>query len=223
MKTSARRWLLPTAPALLALALSTSTVPAASAENWHAADVAGDVSAATFSLEPLPCGTFTRVADPEDVTTDLVEISARHRRDTVELSARFRDLTAWGERFVTFDVRTDRREFEVAVVRHRRHGGLEVQVMRKAAPPTDTGECNSYITVQVVKTCTDAGARMSPTTDAVTVVIPRECLDSPRWIQAGVNVARSTGQSSSSFDRWDPAGVEQSAYAGPFGPRRFWK
>ncbi len=190
----------------------------ASADKWSADDVSGDVTKYRYTPDPPPCGTLTTAVEPADTTTDLVSLTARHRKDTVELSAEFRDLTGWGAQLVSFDLETDGQAFEVVVRRFETGGRVEASVMLAAEPPTSPSECGGFLTVQLVRNCPDLAADMSPARDLVSVVVPHSCLKKPRWIRVGVEAARFLGDSPRS-DRWAPDGSDTTAISGPFGPK----
>lgn len=215
MKTPAARGATVVALASLVLGWGATS---ASADKWSAEDASGDVTKYRYTPDPPPCGTLTQAVLPADTTTDLVALTARHRKDTVELSAQFRDLTGWGQQFVSFDLETDGRTYEVVVERYRTGGAIKASVMTAASEPPTPNECGAVLTIQGVEYCPDVSADMSPAQDLVSVVVPRSCLKKPRWIRAGVEAIRFLGDSGRS-DRWAPEGADTTAISGPFGPK----
>lgn len=141
VKTSAMRAALALAATALLLG---STVTGASADTWRSTDAAADVSKYRYDPEPPPCGTFTQAIEPDDSTTDIVGLEVHHRKDTVELAAHFRDLTGWGNQFISFDVETERRAFEISVSRYESGEPVTAHVMPAAKPPTAFSECSGF-------------------------------------------------------------------------------
>ena len=202
--------------ALAALVIGVGAMPA-SADTWTGDDPAGDVSEYSYVPEPAPCGTFTEAVVPTDGATDIVSLTARHRRDTVELTARFRDLTRVGSHSVSFEIQTDGRAWEVEVRRHRSGGAVRVNRFAASEPPTSVDECGIYMELKIGRDCPGLTAKMAARDDLVSVVVPRTCLGKPRWIRAGVRTVRFL-ESSGRDDVWDPEGSE-TLFTGPFSPK----
>lgn len=218
VKTSSIRGALALAATALLLG---STITGASAETWRATDAAGDVSASTYDPEPPPCGTSTEADQADDATTDIVGLDAHHRKESVELTARFRDLTSWRNQVVSFAVKTDRRTLAFAMRRDQDSGKVSVDMLRypsSLAPlPTD-GECSSFSILSIVGSCAGLVARMAVGRDVASVAIPRTCLDDPRWIRVGVRSYRFVGESARN-DVLIPPGADAFDFPGPFGPK----
>lgn len=201
---------------LITASLVGATGASASAERWWSGDRSGDVGQIAFSPEPPPCGTVTESVTPQDAATDIVGLSVRHEHGTVDVRAHFRDLTAWGDRHVSFDLETDRGSYEISMMKWSKRGPVETSLLEAAPPPESFDECGGYATVQLHVPC-DVVVTRSPAQDYVSVVLPRSCLRGPRWVRAGVRTFRTVGDRYR-WDVWshtDPV----AAYSGPFGPR----
>ena len=133
----------------------------------------GDVEKTTYSAEPEPCGTLTRTVDPLDADTDIVALSARHTEDVVEMSVRFRGLTRWGHRCLSFDLETDRRAFEIRVVKWDGDKRLQASLFKARTPPVATDECGSWTDIDFVRHCPDLEVAMDLERGRVTVLWPR--------------------------------------------------
>ncbi|WP_325602290.1 hypothetical protein [Nocardioides sp.] len=214
MRTSLTRTVIALAASSAVMGLGAAP---ASAENWRGSDPAGDVMTYTSSPEPPPCGTFTEGADPANHTADLVSLAVRHRRDTVELSAGFRDFTGGGQQSLEFDVKTDKHEFSISLDRRRTGAAARISVLRPGEPSAPD-ECGYYTVMSLVDPCRGLEADLSPSLDVVSVVLPRGCLGDPRWIRVGVQTGRSAGEAWST-DIWAEPGVDTAVYTGPYGPR----
>ena len=190
----------------------------ASADRWWGGDRSGDVQQVGVSPEPPPCGTLKQSAAPQDTTTDIVGLSVRHEGTSVELRAHFRDLTAWGDRYLTFDLATDERGYRVSLMRSRRHGPIGATVLVTGSPPESVDECGGYSLVVLVAPCPDLVLTRSRERDYVSVLLPRSCLGAPRWVKAGVHTFRTVDDRVRS-DTWGTTGVEPLPFTGPFGPR----
>jgi len=204
--------------ATLAAALLGLSTTAAHAEQWWGRDKAMDVVRWSISPDPPPCGTIFERPVIKDATLDIVGLSVRHESDTVQLRAHFRDLTTWGDRWMTFDVETDGRAYEVSV--SRRGGKLEPWLMH-AAPepdPEDLDECGTYSTLQQVIPC-DAEVDRLPAKDLVSVTVPRACLAFPTWVRAGARNQRWLGDVRIQYDTWAPRHTDEAVVRGPYGPR----
>ena len=154
----------------------------------------------------------------QDTTTDVVGLSVRHEAGAVELRAHFQDLTVWGERSLTFDLGTDRRDYQISIRRWRKRGPIETVLLQAAAEPESVNECDAYATIQMHVYCPDLLMTRSPERDVVSVVLPRSCVGGPRWVKAGVRTFRSV-QDRFRSDVWGTSGGEPVAFSGPFGPR----
>jgi len=211
--------------ALLAAALATSMIglsaTSASADRWWAGDKAGDVDQWSFSYEPPPCGTFNEVTVPRDASTDIVGLSVRHEGDTVEVRAHFRDLTGWGDRFVDFELETDRGAYTVSITRDPKTHPHAFDLYDASNPPSEPNDCGFYSTIMSGVSCLGMTMSRSTEHDVVSVVVPRSCLRSPRWVKAGVHGQREVNGRSRS-DTWRTPDLEAerpTALLGPLGPR----
>ena len=157
---------------LITASLVGATGASASAERWWSGDRSGDVGQIAFSPEPPPCGTVTESVTPQDAATDIVGLSVRHERGTVDVRAHFRDLTAWGDRHVSFDLATDRGSDQISMMKWSRRGPVETSLLEAAPPPESFDECGGYATVQLHVPC-DVVVTRSPAQDYVSVVLPR--------------------------------------------------
>jgi hypothetical protein len=206
------------ASAALAGALLGLSATAAHADRWWGREKAMDVVRVAFRPDPPPCGTVVERPVTDDATLDIVGLAVRHEGDAVALCAHFRDLTHWGDRWLTFDVDTDGRDYEVLV--HRRGKKLETW-LTQAGPepePETIGECGAYSYLVGVIPC-DVEVDRLPAADLVSVTVPRSCLDHPSWVRAGVRNQRWLGQRRVQHDTWAPRGADEADFRGPFGPR----
>jgi hypothetical protein len=203
-----------------ALAATMTVVGAgsASADRWWGRDRAGDVQQVGFSPEPPPCGTTRVSTAPRDRTTDLVGLSVRHEGSSVELRAHFRDLTVWGDRHLTFNLQTDGGDYEVWILRSRKHGPFDTWLLEAAEPPESFDECGGYGVTQLESPCSGLRTTGSRARDLVSVVLPRTCVESPRWVKAGVRTSR-TVEAHYRSDVWGTDGTQPVGFTGPFGPR----
>jgi len=193
----------------------------ASADRWWGADRTGDVRQWSYSPEPPPCGTFAEETTPQDASTDIVGLSVRHEGDTVEVRAHLRNLTGWGDRSVDFEIDTDRRPYSVLVFRNPRRHPADPWLMDASGIPSTPDECGSYSTVNFGVPCDGLRAATSSRDDHVSVVIPRSCLGTPRWVRAGVRSYRTVGERAR-VDTWrrpEPDPQPSSSLIGPLGPR----
>ena len=179
--------------ALLAGALATSMIglsaTSASADRWWGADRTSDVEHWSLSSEPPPCGTVERDTAPRDASTDIVGLSVRHEGETVEVRVQFRNLTGWGRRWLDFSLLTDRRAYAIHLVRDpAEYTGAPV--LWAAHPPSDLDGCGYSILLTGVS-CPELSMSRSSRRDFVSVVVPRQCLRTPRWVRAGVRNQRS--------------------------------
>ena len=203
------------AAALVATALGAAAGPA-SAERWWGRDRAGDVTQYRYLPDPPPCGTVRETPTPDDTTTDLVGLGVRHEHGLIELHAQFRDLTAWGERSVSFALTTARGRFDLFVTRGARGTGagtLSAQLY-ELGPPGPVDECDTFSVVGLGR-CDHLALRRSSVRDLLTVVVPRRCLDAPRWVRVGASVYRQIGERSRS-DIWGrPVPQDDTGYYEP--------
>jgi hypothetical protein len=179
------------------------------------------VDAYRYDTEPQPCGTITELDGSGETSTDITGLVVNHRKRTVHLIARFRDLHKTPDQSVIFQVRTPARVWDVDVVRFDGEKTAEVIVLPtpKEPPPSAYDECGAVQIGTSARTCLHPKAWISPAHDTVTVDVPRACLGRPRWVQAGVTSYRSDEASGITWsDTWGPAGTEQDWY-GPFGAR----
>jgi hypothetical protein len=181
---------------LVAAAVASTVVGAtagpSSAERWWGRDRAADVQQITLRVEPTPCRVAAVVsAAPQDTSTDLVGLSVVHGRDSVVLRAHLRELKAWGERGIEFDLATDGRDFQV----HVSAWGSKLpaaELLNAPSEPEPAG-CDTYTTTQTNVPCDDVDLQILPARDVVAVTVPRSCLGDPRWVRAGAHSERFLG------------------------------
>ncbi|WP_457185526.1 hypothetical protein [Nocardioides sp. P5_E3] len=203
--------------ATLAAALLGLSTTAAHADRWWGRDAARDVTQFTFTPEPPPCGTWEVATQAQDTTTDLVGLSVVHGRDDVVLRAHYRDLTGFANRFVSFTLATDGRDFQVAL--HER-GRRPVAELWSAPPePEEVDACGSYSVIQAGRGC-DVESQVLLERDVIAVTVPRDCVGDPRWIRAGVVDQRSVGARFRG-DAWGltGGGTETDLADAPLSPR----
>ena len=175
--------------AALATTMTVVSGGSASADRWWGADRTGDVEQWSLSSEPPPCGTVERDPAPRDASTDIVGLSVRHEDETVEVRVHFRNLTGWGRRSLDFSLPTDHRAYAIHLVRDpEEYTGAPV--LWAAHPPSDLNGCGYSILLTRV-TCPELSMSRSSRRDFVSVVVPRQCLGTPRWVRAGVRNQRS--------------------------------
>lgn len=209
-----------TPAAVLSAVILVAGASSASAENWHAGDPSGDVSANTYAPEPAPCGTWTESVAVDDTITDIVAVAARHRKNVVELRAEFRDLKGQAQQFVWFEIETEKKAFEVHVDRYKTGGKVKADLMPAAPPPSNVSECGTVAIFQAVRPCVGLVADISMKDDLVSVTVPRACLGEPRWVRVGVkSVSFLDDIDEVRHDHWAPDGTDGSRFTGPFGPR----
>ncbi len=204
-----------TALATLALALMGSS---ASAETWRQPERSGDVGTYSYSPDPAPCGSLSESAAPSNVTLDIVSLAVRHDKDTVALRARFRDLTTWANRGLSFDLQTDGKAFEIQVDRPRKGAPVAAALYEGRKIPDQTEECGLSVEIIEGRPCRELSVEVAPDQDRVTVVMARQCIHKPRWIRAGVhNEVYRHG--TWFWDAWAPRDTDAEALIGPFGPK----
>ena len=205
----------------LASTLIALSAGSASADRWWGADRAGDVRQWSYSPEPPPCGTTLEQAAPQDASTDIIGLSARHEDDMVEMRAHLRNLTGWGERWITFEIQADRRPYTVTIPRNPAKYPEDVWLMDASDVPGTPNECGVTSTLNYGVPCEDLTATASYREDHVSVVIPRSCLRTPRWVKIGVQSYRTLGDRYR-FDTWrrpDLGAEPTSSLLGALGPR----
>ena len=116
---------------------------AAHADRWWGRDAARDVTQIAFTPEPPPCGSWEVTTQPQDAATDLVGLSVVHGRDDVVLRAHFRDLTGFADRYVSFELATDGRDFEVAL--HERRRSPVAELWSAPPEPEEVDECGNLL------------------------------------------------------------------------------
>lgn len=209
------------ATALVASALGTAAGPA-SADRWWGRDKAGDITQYRYLPDPPPCGTVRETPTPDDAATDLVGLGVRHENDVVELRAQFRDLARWGERSMFFELETATGRFDLMVrrgARGSRTGTLSAQLF-PPGQPGPVSECDTFTVVSLGLRCDDLALDRSTARNLLTVVVPRRCLHSPRWVRVGASVYRQIGQRARS-DIWgNPVRQDDAgSYAAARSPR----
>ena len=205
----------------LASTLVGLTAGSASADRWWGADRSADVRQSSYSPEPPPCGTFSTVTTPQDASTDIVGLSVRHEGDTVEMRAHLRNLTGWGDRWISFEIQTDERPYSVDLTRNPARHSEDLWLMDASDVPSPPDECGSYATINFGVPCEGMTADASSRHDHVSVVIPRSCLGSPRWVEVGLRSSRTVGDRYR-FDTWRRPEIDPTptnSLLGPLGPR----
>ena len=177
--------------ATLAAALLGVSTTAAHADRWWGRDAARDVTQFTFTPEPPPCGTWEVTTQAQDNATDLVGLSVVHGRDDVVLRAHYRDLTAFADRYVSFTLATDGRDFEVALSEQRRRGPV-AELWSAPTEPDVVDGCGTYSVILTGGGC-DVESQVLLERDVIVVTVPRDCIGDPRWVRAGVVDQRSIG------------------------------
>lgn len=205
----------------IAASLVALTAGSASADRWWGADRDGDVTQSSFSADPPPSGTFSEKATPQDASTDIVGLSARHEGDTVEMRAHLRNLTGWGDRFVNFEIQAERRPYSVSLTRNPTTRSEDLWLVDASDVPSPPDECGSYSTINFSVPCDGMAADASSRDDYVAVVIPRSCLGSPRWVKVGLQSYRTVGDRSrrDSWRRGELDPTPTNSLLGPLGPR----
>lgn len=177
--------------AVLATVLTSLSATAAYADRWWGRDAARDVTQATFTTEPPPCGTWDVSTAAQDASTDLVGLSVVHGRHDVVVRAHYRDLVGFARRSTSFTLATDGRDYEVDVLDQRRRG-VVAELWSAPSPPEEVDECGTYSVVQMGGGC-DVGSQVLLERDVISVTVPRDCIGDPRWVRAGVVDQRTIG------------------------------
>ena len=191
-----RRLLLVLLPLLLA-------APAAHAETWTAPDRTGNVKSFTYSPEPQPCGTVEVVKEPDDVLTDIVDLTVQHDVDAVTVEVGMGAVKARHRFSTTINIRTPGPDFIVYVDRQEPRQDVATFLAKEAKPPKpDT--CGAYGVAYLGIGCEGiAGEGIAgeadTTADVYRLTVPRACLRDPEWVRVGAAV-RSIG--GSAYDVW---------------------
>ncbi len=170
----------PLVRAQAALALASTLVgvasTSASADRWWGPDKAGDVRQVAFSPEPAPCGTVTESVASQDASTDIVGLSVRHERDSVELRAYVRNLTGWDDRWFSYSLQTDHRAYAISLMRDPAKYSGQPTLWDASEPPSEPDECGYFSTLMAGLPCPDLSMSRSSERDFVSVIVPRSCL-----------------------------------------------
>lgn len=188
----------------------------AHAERWWGRDAAHDATEWTWSPDPEPCGTLTERDVPREAVTDLVGLGVRHEAETIELRAALREVTPWRGTAVSFVLDTPGRSvgtYRVDVQRARPNAPLEAILFSYLLGEPD--ECGVTVGGGAGLPC-DVEVRGPGASRVVTVVLPRSCVGTPRWVRAGVSTLRDE-RGSLRGDTWGAHDAD-SPY-GPLGPR----
>lgn len=134
------------------------------AEKHVADDPAGDavVSSAVIDYQPAP----------DHTDADVVRSTVSHRRGSVVIRLRLRDLhrvTTRDQLQVIVKLKTPQRRWYVTLTQRQ---GKRAQVQFSGPNP-----------------CTPARPVVSPADDLIRISLPRTCLKKPRWVQVGSSVA----------------------------------
>ena len=206
----------PLGPLLAALLVLATSAPAL-ADGWSAPDPEGDVSGFTFDLEPEPCGTLTEVDGSDVAAVDITRLGVRHRRSDLRVRISLRDLSSVKNLDVTLSLRTP--GADVDVVSFRWEGGVENFMMETIDfSELEPDECGFVIVVSETWDCPGLSSRIRPAIDRVTVIVPRACLDDPRWVRVAASVRGEVAQVSYS-DYWAPRGPAPEVWRPTYGPR----
>ena len=195
-------------------------VPAtASADAWSGVEPAGDVHGSTFDAEPPPCGTTTAWNATANTTNDITKLVVNHTTERVMLTLRLRDLRWRGANMTMFAIRTNERGYILNVDRHRTGGRTNLFLARQPTDIPEPDECGGVALMFGDLGCRRLTGEIAPDRDVVRVSIPRRCLSTPRWVQAGASNYRFEEDGRAFHDRWAPAGSDESSFFGPYGPR----
>jgi len=171
---------------------------AAHADRYTYADHTGDVVSFTG-------GSDTATPAPERVVGDIAASAVAHRRGSVTVKMRYRDLTRGDEIAAhLFVIRTSRMTRDVTVVAAQGYYGGRV-VMTK--PSGKKVSCRIARKIDYVA-------------NTVTASVPRSCLGQPRWVKVGMAGILFTGLGSSDMQYVDDARTNGNLGSNPrFGPR----
>jgi hypothetical protein len=141
-----------------------------------------------------------------------------HGRDDVVLRAHYRDLTGFADRYVSFTLTTDGRDFEVTLSGQRRRDPV-AELWSAPTEPEAVDECSTYSTTQTGGWC-ELGSQVLLAGEVITVTVPRDCIGNPRWVRAGVVDQRTIGTRFRA-DTWGLTGVDIEAGLtdAPLSPR----
>lgn len=212
--------------ALLCLTAVLVAVPAAAnAERWGSPDPQADVRGLQFVPEPLPCGDVVEVDATANSNQDITRLRVRHSRTHVLVRARFRDLDAALEQWVTFHLATNRGAWMLDVDRwQRRDGTFRNRIFLAETPeePDEFGECGEYGYVVAGERC-GTGPVIDHDADVVTAAIPRRCISNPRWVRVGVEaygfLEPENGAPTYFHDQWGDEDDTDSLIVSPLGAR----
>jgi hypothetical protein len=213
---------------LTTAALALGTPAAAHAERWTSADPAGDAFSWDLASDE-PCAPEAMTVTPDDHGSDLTRIRVAHSHGAVQLGATFGTAAGLTSRSVAFYVDTPGRAYVVEVSRYV-EGGWPHQTTIAYAHPAPrwfaTASCEEVFggsggdaEARRRAGCEELSAHYSGA--SVTVRVPRECLDTPRWVRVGAYAVTSDDDGDTiGFDTWLPAGKQPSGFlVGAVGPR----
>jgi hypothetical protein len=194
---------------------------AAYADAWSGLEPAGDVHGFTFDPEPPPCGTSTDWNATANTTNDITKLVVNHTAERVVLTLRFRDLRRRGAHMTQFAIRTDERGYLLNVDRWKTGAKTESFLAHEPSipEPDPEAECGGIVILMEDRYCPRLTGQIAPDIDVVKVSIPRRCLSTPRWVQVGAHNYRFEEDGRSFYDRWAPAGSDETSFFGPYGPR----
>ena len=160
-----------------------------------------------------------------NTTNDITKLVVNHTLERVVVTLRLRDLRARGANMTTFAIRTNERGYVLNVDRFETGAKPEffLALEPEVQGPDPGDECGGATTISEGRYCPRLTGEIAPERDVVKVSIPRRCLSTPRWVQAGASNYRFEDDGSHRFrvysDRWAPPGSDETGFYGPYGRR----
>lgn len=149
--------------AVVAVSLAGPLAGQAFAERYDASDAKRDVVSIDITTE-------AQTPVPDNATADVVKVRVNHARGAVRFRVKLRDLAGPALTGVVADLKTNKRRYSLSFFRSGGRTTLELT--------NPSGE-------DAIK-CRGKKRSSNLDTDVVKFSVPRSCLDSPRWVRAGV-------------------------------------
>jgi hypothetical protein len=188
------------------------------------------VTSTTYDVEPGPtddpCAPVPSDRAGGDRERDLRRLAVEHTTKSVTVTMSMGAVrprstaTYW-----SLHVHTARRAYEVSVSRYERGGDLEVSLVKAPNPPEPGGTESCFFSYSTpVIPCAGAVAKADTAARQVSVTLPRECLQRPRWVKVGAAAQSTAGPEAGGLltilaDFWGPRGVAYDGFEPPLSPR----